>query len=176
MNKSSHVFLGGTCGHNHWREEIVIPGLVERGVSPQALFNPVVEHWDEGAQTREDEMKRTARWCLYVIASPDPAATDCSAVSGYSLVEATMSLYDAPERTVILVETTGMTKHTAKSVTKAATDWRQRFPDAPIFVEYAALLDWVARQVQRDRERVGSLGEKCVLPHGPESKRKEHIS
>lgn len=147
------IFLGGTCGKNHWREDIVIPGLLERGVSPDALFNPVVpdgQPWDDAAREREDEIKHTARWQLYVIASPDPGMAECPGVSGYSLVEATMGLYDAPERTLVLVDTMGMAKHTAKSIAKTATDWHRRFPNAPIFADYAALIEWLAPRLRED--------------------------
>lgn len=148
MNKL--VFLGGTCGNNHWREAIVIPGLLERGVDPACLFNPVVEQWDEQAQWREDTAKARADYQLYVIASPDPRAEDVANVSGYSLVEATMGLYDAPGKTVILVDTMGMAKHTAKALSKAATDWQRRFPDAPVFVNYAALIEWLAPRLREE--------------------------
>jgi hypothetical protein len=146
------LFLGGTCGSNHWRETIVITGLLERGVSQYALFNPVVSHWDAAAQAREDAAKRTCAYQLYVIASPDPSAPEVANVSAYSLVEATMGLYDAPDRTVVLVDITGMAKHTAKAIAKCATDWQQRFPGAPIFTEYTALIDWLAPRLQGDRE------------------------
>ncbi len=142
------LFLGGTCGSNHWREDIVMPGLLERGVSQYALFNPVVAHWDATAQAREDEVKQRATYLLYVIASPDPSIPDLRSVSAYSLVEATMGLYDYPEKTVILVDTTGMEKRTAKGITKCATDWQQRFPNAPIFTDYTTLIDWLAPRLQ----------------------------
>jgi ADP-heptose:LPS heptosyltransferase len=137
------VFLGGTCGAHHWREEIVIPGLLARGVAPEHLFNPVVEHWDDDARQREDEAKRTARYMLYVIASPDPHGGTAN-VSAYSLAELIMSLYDAQERTVALFDTSGMDKHTAKAINKTMQDLRERFPQAPIFTDYAALIDWLA--------------------------------
>ena len=130
----------------------MIPGLVERGVDPACLFNPVVEHWDEAAQQREDHAKLIAEYQLYVIASPDPSAPEVANVSAYSLVEATMGLYDAPDTTVILVDVTGMAKHTAKAISKAATDWRQRFPSAPIFVEYAALIEWLALRLKGQQQ------------------------
>lgn len=141
------VFLGGTCGDNHWREDIVIPGLLERGVDPDCLFNPVVEQWGEEAQRNEDRVKAFADYQLYVIASPDPSAPDVTNVSGYSLVEATMGLYDAPAKTLILVDTTGMAKHTAKAIAKCATDWHQRFPCAPIFADYASLIECLANRL-----------------------------
>lgn len=143
------VFLGGTCGHNRWREEIVIPGLLARGVAIGQIFNPVVAHWDKSAQAREDEAKRSMRYQLYVIASPYPGdESAAAAVSGYSLVEATMGLYDAPERTLILVDTAGMADHTAKAIAKSAADWHHRFPDAPIFADYASLIEWLAAQLR----------------------------
>lgn len=137
------IFLGGTCGKNRWREEIVIPQLLARGVAPEQLYNPVVEHWTPEVQQREDELKRTADILLFVIASPDPSTPDIRAVSGYSLVELTMCLYDAPHRTVALFDTTGMERRTAKGINKIEADLRQRFPDAPIFAEYSELIDWL---------------------------------
>lgn len=136
------VFLGGTCGANHWREDIVIPELLARGVDPQSLFNPVVSHWDAAAQAREDEVKRTADYLLFVIVSPDPRGQTAN-VSAYSLVELVMSLYDAPERTVALFQTDGMVPHAAKAIDKSVKDLRERFPDAPIFSAYLPLLDWL---------------------------------
>ncbi len=142
--KTKQVFLGGTCGSNTWRETIVIPGLLERGVSVGQMFNPVVSDWNEQAQAREDEAKRTMEYMLYVIASPEPGTTD---VSAYSLVELLMALYDAPERTVALFDTSGMQNHTAKAIRKSLQDLRARFPEAPIFTEYNALMDWLASQL-----------------------------
>jgi len=145
-NQVPHLFLGGTCGENQWREDIVIPGLVSRGVDPALIFNPVVDDWNEEAQAREDELKRTTRYMLYVIASPNPDGVSAN-VSAYSLVELIMSLYDAPRRTVALFDTTGMAPHAAKAIKKSMQDLRQRFPHAPIFSEYTALLDWLAGEL-----------------------------
>lgn len=150
MNTPSRVFLGGTCASNPWREEIVIPGLLERGVTPEQIFNPVVPHWDEQAQAREDTAKADPDYLLlFVLASPDPARADVTQISGYSLVEAVMALYDAPKRTVVLFDTTGMAHRTVKGMTKAAQDLQQRFPDAPIFYNYSALIDWLAAHLTR---------------------------
>lgn len=140
------IFLGGTVGANDWREKIVIPALLERGVPAEVLFNPVVEHWDDAARQREDEVKATAIM-LYVIASPDPVGGTAN-VSSYSLVEAVMSLYDAPSRTIVVFATAGMVRHTAKAINKAAQDLRQRFPGAPIFMEYDAAIEWLAEKVK----------------------------
>lgn len=141
------VFLGGTCGDNHWREEIVIPGLVQRGIDPSRLFNPVVEHWDEEAQKREDETKRSAHYMLYVIASPDPQHAEINNVSAYSLVELVMALYDAPDRTVALFDTTGMAGHVVKAINKSVKDLQARFPQAPVFTDYTELVDWLAERL-----------------------------
>ena len=143
------VFLGGTCGSNNWREEVVIPALRERGVPEDALFNPVVEHWTDEARRREDECKRTADYMLYVIASPDPTSGTAN-VSAYSLVELVMSLYDAPERTVALFDTAGMSKHTTKGINKTVQDLRQRFPHAAIFTDYNTLIEWLADRISTE--------------------------
>lgn len=154
MKKWSLVFLGGTCGRNSWREGIVIPGLLARGVAPECIYNPVVSHWDAQAQAREDAAKASPDYLLlYVLASPDPATPDVRSISGYSLAEAIMSLYDAPNRTVVLFDTTGQERKTAKGMRKAEQDLRQRFPRAPIFTEYAELVDWLAMCLPRSRSR-----------------------
>src|SRR5579883_1293934 len=129
------IFLGGTVGANNWRSEIVIPALTKRGISAETLFNPVVQHWDRQAQEREDEVKRTADYLFYVLASPDPHG-QTSNVSAYSLVEATMHLYDSLERTIVVFDATGMPEHTAKAMAKAIEDLHRRFPSAAIFDNY----------------------------------------
>jgi hypothetical protein len=145
------VFLGGTCGSNNWREEIVIPALLKRGIPPETLFNPVVEHWTDEARRKEDEVKATADYMLYVIASPDPTGSTAN-VSAYSLVELVMSLYDSPERTVALFDTTGMPKHTTKGINKTVQNLRQRFPHAAIFTDYDALIEWLADRLEQTAE------------------------
>lgn len=138
-----HIFLGGTCGNNPWRETIVIPRLLAKGVPQEALFNPVVSHWDAQAQAREDQAKQDEQFLLlFVIASPDPATTP-KEVSGYSLVEVVMSLYDWPQRTVAVFDTAHMAQKTAKRMQKAAQDLQQRFPTAPIFLSYDTAIDWL---------------------------------
>jgi hypothetical protein len=144
------IFLGGTVGANNWRTEIVIPSLIERGVPAETLFNPVVEHWDKQAQEREDEAKRVADYLLYVLASPDPHG-HTSNVSAYSLVEATMHLYDALDRTVVVLDTAGMPRHTAKAMTKAVSDLRKRFPDAPIFDDYKHAIEYLALKLTEQK-------------------------
>lgn len=137
------IFLGGTCGSNRWRETHVIPGLLAKGVPEHAIFNPVVAFWDEQAQKREDQAKRSAEYLLlFVIASPEPE-TETTAVSGYSLVEAVMSLYDDPDRTVVVFDTTSMLPQTEKSMLKAAHDLMARFPYAPIFLSYEPSIEWL---------------------------------
>lgn len=147
MNKS--IFLGGTCGSNRWREDIVIPGLLERGVAPEQIFNPVVEHWDEQAQAREDAAKADpANLLLWVLASPDPNVLENIALSAYSMVETTISAFVAPERSLVLIDATGMAKRTAKSLNKAAQDWHQVAPGMPIYRDYALLLDDLAARLR----------------------------
>lgn len=138
------IFLGGTVGVNPWRESVVIPGLLARGVPADHILNPVVSSWDAQAQAREDQAKRDPTYLLlFVLASPDPT-TESPFVSGYSLVEAVMALYDAPQRTVVVFETTHLARRPAKGMRKAAQDLRERFPNAPIFLTYAQAIDWLA--------------------------------
>lgn len=140
------IFLGGTIGANTWRTDIVIPALIARGIAEADLFNPVVEHWNEQAMKNEDAAKRTADYLLYVLASPDPHGSTAN-VSAYSIVEATMNLYDAAERTVVVLDTTGMAKHTMKAMTKAISDLRKRFPAAPIYDNYNDAIEYLVRKL-----------------------------
>lgn len=147
MNKM--VFLGGTCGDNHWREDIVIPGLLERGVSLEQIFNPVVEHWDEAAQAREDAAKADQNnLLLWVLASSDPNVLENTALSAYSMVEATISAFVAPERSIALIDTAGLAKRTAKSLNKAAQDWQEIAPRLQIYRDYDLLLDALAERLR----------------------------
>ena len=141
------IFLGGTCGNNHWREDVVIPGLLEQGVAPERIFNPVVTHWNKAAQAREDAVKQAPdSLLLFVIASPEPGTLTAN-VSAYSLIEAVMSLYDAPERSVVVVDLAWMPTHTAKALSKGVQDLQARFPHAPIFLEYDDAIDWLVAHV-----------------------------
>jgi hypothetical protein len=140
---SNLVFLGGTCGNNNWRDGL-IQRLVERGVSSDALFNPVVSDWNEEAQRREDAAKAGASYMLYFLGD---TLQDDNRVSFYSLLEATMGLYDAPARTVVVFDTTGMPKHAEKANAKACKDLKSRFPEAPIFATLAEAEDWLAERL-----------------------------
>lgn len=144
------VFLGGTCGANHWREEIVVPGLLERGIAPEQIFNPVVAHWTPADQEREDEAKRTYGTVLFTIASVDPAREDVKETSAYSMVEATRAALKYPERTVIMIDTTGLNRRTAKGINKAAQDWQEDAPELPIFRDYDALVEWLAARLREE--------------------------
>lgn len=139
------VFLGGTAGANRWRTEVFIPYLVEHGVRPELLFNPVVSNWDEAAQAREDAVKAQAPYLVFVIANP---LTPGNEVSAYSLVEAVMALYDKPARTVVVLDASGLSSHVAKAMTKTFGDLRQRFPKAPIFDSLREAADWLIERLK----------------------------
>src|SRR3989338_8976470 len=77
---------------------------------------------------------------LYMLADP---MTEEGRLSFYSLLEATMSLYDAPERTAVVFDSTGMPSRSAKANDKACADLKKRFPDRPIFKTLAEAEDWL---------------------------------
>lgn len=54
------VFLGGTCNGYEWRSEL-IPKL------KCDYFNPVVDNWNEEAQLRELQERKTSDFVLYTI-------------------------------------------------------------------------------------------------------------
>ena len=133
------VFLGGTCGNNNWRSGL-IARLVARGAPAEALFNPVVADWNEEAQKREDEAKENAAYTLFYLGDPQ---MDDNRVSFYSLLEATMGLYDDPARTIVVFDTTGMPKHAEKASSKACKDLKKRFPHGLIFASLSEAEDWL---------------------------------
>lgn len=137
--KNQLVFLGGTCGKNDWRLGL-IERLIARGVPAEALFNPVVPNWDAAAQANEDRAKAEATVMLYYLGNPNDGNNN---LSFYSLLEATMGLYDAPGRTVVVFDATDMPKHAAKATAKAFKDLKARFPDLAIFDNLAIAEDWI---------------------------------
>mgnify|MGYP003554776529 FL=1 len=141
MNKL--LFLGGTCGNNNWRIGF-IASLIALGVSAGNLFNPVVPNWNDEAQAKEDAAKTEAKYMLYYLANP---GEENNTVSSYSLVEAVMNLYDAPNRTVVVFDTTGQPPHVVKAMTKSYKDLVKRFPNAPIFNDLKLAKEWLVDQL-----------------------------
>jgi len=139
----SLVFLGGTAANNPWREQF-IADLVARGVDSTALFNPVVADWDEKAQAREEEAKAQATHHVYYIADP---MQEGNPLSAYSMVEATMALYDRPDTTVIIFDTAGMGGHPLKAMNQAARVLVQRHPNANIFTSVELAKQWLVDQL-----------------------------
>ena len=140
------VFLGGTCGNNNWRDGF-INRLARRGVTRDALFNPVVLDWNDESRRTEDAAKASARFVLFYLG--DPKQED-NRRSFLSLLEAAMGLYDAPDRTIVVFDTTGMPKVAVDSVTKAFQDMKGRFPDLPIFDSLKAAEDYIAERFVLD--------------------------
>lgn len=140
---SKLVFLGGTAGGNPWRDGF-IEALVGRGASRDAFFNPVVADWNEGAQRREEAAKAEASHLVFYIADPNQHGNPLSA---YSMVEATMALYDKAERTVVVFDSDGMTGHPLKAMNQTLRVLKARFPGANIFGTRREAIDWLAAQL-----------------------------
>lgn len=129
------VFLGGTVGCNTWREDLI----ADLHGDPR-LFNPVVEDWNEEAQASEERAKAEADVFVFYIANPRQPGIP---VSAYSLVEATMALYDAPESTVVVFKNAGIEGHSLKAVKQAEKILRARFPEASILGSYTEMFEWL---------------------------------
>lgn len=138
MNKL--VFLGGTAANNDWRKALV-NALVSRGVPPYIFFNPVIKDWNEEAQRREEAAKVEASHLVFYIGDPKQEGNPLSA---YSMVEATMALYDKPDRTVVVFETEGMSGHPLKAMNQTLKVLNARFPEANIFGTRREVIDWLA--------------------------------
>lgn len=138
------IFLGGTVGNNPWRDAF-IAALVSRGIDRDRLFDPVVEDWDESAIAREEQAKAAATHHIYYIADSQLPG---SPLSAYSMVEATMALYDRPDTTAVIFDTVGMDGHPLRAVGQCAKVLTRRFPSANIFVSREEAEDWLIGQLQ----------------------------
>jgi hypothetical protein len=122
------VFLGGTCAGNNWRPEF-IAALIAGGLSAEEIFNPVVPDWNEEVRRKEEEAKASATHMLFYIADPKQAGNPLSA---YSMVEATMAMYDKPDTTVVVFDNTGIEGHALKAMNQTLKVLKKRFPAAAI--------------------------------------------
>jgi hypothetical protein len=138
------VFLGGTAANNGWRDTL-IANLVSRGVSSSCLFNPVVPDWNQEAQKREEEAKATASLMVFYVSDPKQEGNPLSA---YSMVEATMALYDKPETSVVVFNTDGMSGHPLKAMNQCLKVLKSRFPQANIFSSSQDIEDWLYKQLK----------------------------
>ncbi len=138
------IFLGGTSGNNNWRDHF-ISALASNGIKKEILFNPVVKDWNEGAQTREEKAKKEATHLIFYIADPKQEGNP---LSTYSMVEATMALYDYPEQTVAIFNTEGMVGHPLKVMNQVFKVLKNRFPQANIFATQQEAIDWLLDQLQ----------------------------
>ena len=146
VNMKPLIFLGGTVGRNSWRDD-VIKALVSGGVRPQSIFNPVVNDWNEDARVREEKAKAEASVLLFMVTNPKE---DGNPRSAYSMVEATMALYDDSERTVVVFDSSGMSGHPLKDINQTTRILKKRFPNANIFDSLQEAIDWlISHFVQR---------------------------
>lgn len=137
------IFLGGTTG-NDYRQRLTAM-LALHGVSQDQLFDPVVAHWNEAAQKREDEKKADPSVIMLYYLRADEVG---NFLSFYSLHEATMGLYDDPLRTAVVFDYEGMVPRAEKRLRKVARDLSKRFPSAPLFESLEASATWLYMQLQ----------------------------
>lgn len=129
------IFLGGTCGKNNWREAFTAL-LVLRGVPEESIHNPVVKDWNEAAQAAEQKAKAEATHFLFYLA--DPMIPE-SKLPSYSMVEATMGLYDRPDKTVVVFDYSNLSGHAESALRRTEKDLRARFPEGNIYTVGSAV-------------------------------------
>jgi hypothetical protein len=136
----STVLLGGTVGNNNWRDNIYAD-LDERDVDASGLFNPVVADWNEEAQANEERHKVEDDFLLFFLGNPEQPGNP---LSTYSLIEATMALYDRPDSTAVCFDHDSIDgAHFQKAMRQTERVLRARFPEATILSSYNELLDWL---------------------------------
>jgi hypothetical protein len=148
------IFLGGTAANNYWRTAFTAE-LIREGVPVASIFNPVVVDWNAEAQAREEDAKRRAAVHVYYIADPKQEGNPLSA---YSMVEATMALYDRPEDTVVVFDSSGVSGHPLKAMNQTAFVLRERFLLAHILIDPAMAPStvaacWRAKRIDHDQQQ-----------------------
>jgi len=142
------IFLGGTFGRNQWRATFVAEA-VARGVDNKYLYNPADHTWTTSTPERkraDDEAKKFATVILYYLTDPkrdgDPVSADC-------LVEATMALYDDPQRTIVVFDVGTMSGCALRHMNISQARLRERFPNGKIWSRDQTL-DWLEQNVRTD--------------------------
>jgi len=85
------IFLGGTCNESTWRNRMMI-FLHEEGLE---WFNPVVDDWDDEAQTNELRERKECDFCLYTITP--------KMIGVYSIAEVIDDSNKRPKKTVFVL-------------------------------------------------------------------------
>ena len=142
MNKKL-VFLGGTVGNNDWRERLI--NELKDTIDTSSLSNPVVKDWNEAAQKAEELAKKNATHFLFYLGDPKQ---DGLSISGYSLVEATMALYDNPESTVVIFDEDDFSGHSLKAMKQTQKVLRSRFPKANILDSKDEVVKWLVSELK----------------------------
>lgn len=135
------IFLGGTVGGNKWRRPFSLK-LIEGGVPADAIFDPVVDEWDEKARIAEEKAKKNSSYLLFYLGTPGN-----NQLSTYSMVEATMALYDNLKKTVVVFDKDGLDKdHKLESFKQTENVLRDRFPKANIFSTLDEAATWLIKE------------------------------
>lgn len=182
------VFLGGTCGLNNWRADF-IEALKAKGFTDAEIFDPVVADWNEAAVAAEEKAKKEATHLVFYIADPKQEGNPLSA---YSMVEATMALYNyemlkalyesfvhqslgpaenlGGPKVVVIFDTAGMAEksHPQKAMNQTLKVLRKQFPKDAIFATPQESIEWFA--TLKPPHEVGSFSYPAALPsRTPES-------
>lgn len=142
---NGQLFLGGTTGKRDYRNDCT-RRLTERGVPASRIFNPIVEDWTDEDQRREDAVKLAPDTVSLYYLEGDGDSPGFF-LSVYSMHEAIRGLYDAPGRTVVVINVDGLSSLATNRLRKIYADLRSRFPSAPIFLTLAEAEDWLVTRL-----------------------------
>ncbi len=85
------VFLGGTCNESTWRNKFV--SYIDENIF--SWFDPVVDDWNNTAQSNELRERKTCDFCLYTIT---PKMT-----GSYAIAEVIDDSNKRPKKTVFVL-------------------------------------------------------------------------
>ena len=137
------VFLGGTTSLNEWCKGF-IERFEARGINRSVFIDPVVPKWTDEAKAREYRQKAD-RNILKLYYLGDTGDGSGLFISSNSQDEAHTGLYDDPERTAVVFDTTGLNRSASERLMIIHDRWVGRFPNAPIFQSLIDIEEWLHR-------------------------------
>jgi hypothetical protein len=133
-----NIFLGGTCNDSTWRERLIKDLKVP-------YFNPVVKDWNEEAQKKEVEQRKTAKFVLYVITPLMKGV--------YSIAEVVQDSNLRPETTIFCVLEKDDNKEFDKSEMKSLNQVKElvKKNGAKVFDSLSDIAKFLNNQEDKDK-------------------------
>jgi hypothetical protein len=119
----------------------VVAPLIERGVLFKTFFNSEEADLDKRAKALDDEAGEKASFAVFLLGGPEADASD---VCLDSLFGVAMSLYENPERTVVVFDLAGVPTNAREVFENVFQHMKYRCPDLHVFNSIADGINFLA--------------------------------